>query len=249
MRIVSALFLNNFRDLLKTPTLLISLLMFPAIAVIMAMFLPVPEYGEENYLEGLTAGLLAASMFAPMFVAMGPINTASNSIAEDIEKKRLRFLIMAGVNAGHYLAAIILFVMATSIPPIIVFGLIAQLSVFGFSVFFGVMLVSTLAATVLGAMVGILSKSLQQAGSISIMAMMFFGFIPMFVPMMDIDALSNIAQFLFTYQLREVMFYELVDDVNLLRAIGIILANFAVFIALFAYVYRKRGLKGKLSEE
>ncbi|MCL2570443.1 MAG: ABC transporter permease [Firmicutes bacterium] len=230
MKSIKGVFLKQLYDFLRQPTILISIILMPILALLMSFII-------EPYDEGVSVGLGVVIMFAPMFLAFGPISVASNAIAEDIEYKRLRFLMMAGVKSWHYLAATIIFVMLISVVPILIFGFIGGFGFTDFLIFFAAMIFGSLVSIIVGATIGLISKSVQQAGSITIGAGMLLGMLPMLAAFNE--TFANIAQFLFTYQIGEIM----MPGANILRAVLIIAANTVVFFGLFVWAFARQGLK------
>ena len=105
--------------------------------------------------------------------------------------------------------------------------------------FAAVVLLGSTASTLLGATVGVIAKNQQSAAAMAMPLGMILGFTPM------------LAQFSGTVQRVFGVFYTmqvntLVNDFSagFTRPLLIILANIAVFAALFALAYRKKGLRG-----
>ena len=69
-------------------------LVFPAVALIMTLLIDMEDFPNNN---------LFVTMMAAIFAGMGLINAVADSIAEDIERKSLRFLVIAGVKPHQYL--------------------------------------------------------------------------------------------------------------------------------------------------
>jgi len=246
VRNFKAIFKKQFKDTMANMGVLLNFILYPAMAWLMSAF-AMPNF--VGLPEDIAAMLRASTpnmaiMMAVMFAGMAIIPSVTGFIAEDIEKKNLRFLNMAGLKPAPYLLGIGSVTFFLSIFSAVAFGFISGFSGQGFWIFVLLLLSGVTASIVLGAIIGILSKNQQQATSLSFPAAMVFGFGPvlaMFNP--------NIARYLhpfFTQQLN-VVANQLTfgtSDTPLWHSFAIIWANIAVFGVLFAIVYAKKGLKG-----
>lgn len=229
MRSAKAIFIKQMNDLPKNYSILIQFILYPVIAFAMTWLM-----GDQ---EGADPHMFIA-MFAPIFVGSAPLITVANAIAEDVEHKSLRFLVMAGVKSYQYLLGLAVFVLIVSIFPIVAFGLIAEYGTMELLRFSGIMLLGTAASIMLGAGIGIFSRDVQQCAAYYTPAYMLLAFLPMmsmFNPM-----IARISQIMFTHQIMEFF----VADAEILRPLLIILANIAVLTVFFIVAYRKKGLKG-----
>jgi len=231
MRSTKAIFLKQMRDTMKNKMILIQFLMLPILSFIMTEM--VAKADEE------IPNTMFVTMFAAMFVGMTPLVTAASAIAEDREKKSLRFLVMAGVKPHEYLLGIGGFVFLLSSAASLFFALTGGFGTQDFLKFLSILLLGSLTSTLLGAAIGIFSKNQQQAMAISVPMFMVFAFCPM------------ISQFNETVRLVANVFYTqqintIVGDFSspVLTPLLIILANIVVFAGLFALAYKKKGLKG-----
>ena len=97
MRITKAIFTKQAKDLLKNPMVLVMFIIFPAVAFIMTMLID---------MEGFLNNNLFVTMMAAIFAGMGLITASAEAIAEDTERKSLRFLVLAGVKPHQYLLGV-----------------------------------------------------------------------------------------------------------------------------------------------
>jgi len=234
MRSAKAIFVKQMRDTRKNPMVLIQFILFPVITFIMTVMVAMPTDDIPNN--------IFLSMFAGMFAGMGPLVATAGAIAEDREKKSLRFLVMAGVKPHEYLLGIGGFILLVSAVVSVFFGLIGLIA--GFSVIelincILILLLGSATSILLGAAIGILSKNQQTATSISVPVFMVLSFVPMIGQFND--TVAKAAGILYTQQISVI-----VNDFSapIVKPILIILANFVVFTALFILAYKKKGLKG-----
>jgi len=246
MRGFKAIFKKQLKDTIANPAVLMNFFIFPLMAWMMNSF-AAPDMGEipEEFAEIIAANMPnLAIMMAAMFAGMAIIPSVTGFIAEDIEKKSLRFLNMAGLKPAPYLLGIGSVTFFLSAFTSIAFGFISGFEGQDFWIFVGSLLSGVAASIVLGATIGILCKNQQAATGLSMPAAMVLGFGPMLAMFND-----NIARFLhpfYTQQLNVIADYITLGggDVSLWQSFAIIWVNVAVLSVLFAIVYAKKGLKG-----
>ena len=237
MRAVSAIFTKQLNDFPKNISVAFLYVMYPVLAAVMSFFIPVED--------GMEAGFFTMT-FAMMFVGSTPMISVANTIAEDNEYKSLRFLVMAGVRPHQYMLGLGSFVMIMSLLPLAAFALIGSMSLEVLIVFIPVALLGCVASLILGGVVGLFSKNVQQCAAIYTPLMLVISFVPFLATFND--AISNAAQVLFTYHIFLIFVDSagatMPDNYSLPLSMGIIAANVLVFAVLFAVAYRKKGLKG-----
>ena len=240
MRAVSAIFTKQLNDFPKNISVAFLYVMYPALAAVMSFFIPV-----EGDMEGI-GGSFFTMTFAMMFVGSTPMITIANTIAEDNEYKSLRFLVMAGVRPHQYLFGLGAFAMIMSLLPLAAFSLIGSFNLEILMVFVAVALLGCFASIILGGVIGIFSKNVQQCAAIYTPLMLVISFMP-FLSQFN-ETIGNISQVLFTHQVF-MIFADTVttlppEEFSLPTSMAIIAANVLVFGVLFAVAYKKRGLKG-----
>ena len=245
MRNFKAIFRKQLKDTLKNPAVLINFFLFPLVALMMNFFaMPSIEGVPAEIADIIAAGMPnMALMMAAMFIGAGLIPPVAGFIAEDIEKKSLRFLTMAGVKPVSYLLGVGGVSLFLSAITSIAFGLISDFRGIDMWIFVAALMSAALASVLLGAMVGIASKNQQSAAGLSLPAAMVLGFGPMMAQFNP--AIGRILHPFYTQQLNLVAdSLGGTADTPLWQAFAIIWANVAVLGILFAVVYQKKGLKG-----
>ena len=226
MRTISAIFGKQMADLPKNISVSFVYILFPILA----------------FISGRIGGDIAATMasFAIMTAAVVPMMNIAMTVAEDMEYKSLRFMVMAGVKPIQYLMGIMGFVCLMTLVPMAVYTYFGEFISQG--IFVEIAIVSALsiiASAILGGVIGIFSKNVQQATAIYTPAMMAIVFLPMLATISE--TVELIASFLFPMQATLIAAYS---EADLTRAIAIIGANIIALLILFVIAYKKKGLKG-----
>jgi len=232
MRIIKAIFMKQAKDMLKNPMVLVMFIIFPAVAFFMKFFVPIPE-------NDLFSSDMFVTMMASIFAGMGLITAASDVIAEDIERRSLRFLIIAGVKPHQYLIGTGgFFVLAGAITSVI-FALIGGFSGSDFGKFMVIMVAGTTTSVILGTVIGMVSKNRQSATSLGMPVAVLVGFTPMLAGFNE--TVAKIAGFLYTQQINVIVnnFAE-----GLFKPLLVITINITVLMIVFIVAYKKKGLKG-----
>jgi len=239
MNTVKALFTKQAVDLPKNFTVLSMFLMWPIMGLVFGQFMPEP------------IGIQMAN-FAGILIGSGPMIAIANNVAEDVEYKSLRFLVMAGVKPGQYIFGMAFFFAIITAVTLAIMALLG-----GFSgellLWFCIMsLLGMISSSLLGGAIGIYSKNVQQASAYYTPAMMILAFVPVIA--MFNENIGRFAQFIFSYQIGRVLFplvmrtipdfpYE-IPDPDYTRALIVMVANAAVLLVLFVLAYKKKGLRG-----
>ena len=231
MRSTKAVFMKQMRDILKNREILIQYILFPIMAFIMTELV-----AKQN--EDIPNNMFVI-MFAAMFVGMTPLLTIANAIAEDRERKSLRFLVMAGVKPYEYVAGVGGFILIVSTLILVLFGLIGGFVGTALVKLVLIGMLGAVASILLGAAIGISSKNIQKATSLATPAALVLAFIPM-LAQFD-ETISRVAHFLFTWQIGEIINNM---SIPLTEPLLIIAGNGVIFAALFIFAYKKTGLKG-----
>jgi ABC-2 type transport system permease protein len=231
MRIAKSIFTKQAKDISKNPMALVMFLLFPAVALIMTLLV---ERSNEDIPPNMFVIMMAA-----IFAGMGLITVVSDVIAEDIERKSLRFLVIAGVKPHQYLLGIGGFFLAAGAVASVAFALIGDFTFNETMKFLAIMIPGVAASVLLGATIGISSKNRQAATSLGMPAAMIVGFTPMIAAFNE--TIERFAFFLYTQQINVI-----VNDFSqsILQPLLVITANIAVLTVLFVLAYKKKGLKG-----
>ena len=231
MNSIKAIFIKQAKDMFKNPMVLVMFIIFPAVALIMTQLI-----AKAN--DDIPANMFVTMMSA-IFAGMGLVTAASAVISEDIERKSLRFLIIAGVKPHEYLIGTGGFFLVAGTVTSILFAMIGDFTIKETLKFLAIMIMGTASSIILGAAIGMLSKNQQAATSLGMPVAVIIGFTPMVAAFND--TIAKVAGVLYTQQINVV-----VNDfsVSLIRPLLVISANIVVFTGLFIFAYMKKGLKG-----
>jgi len=228
---VKAIFTKQAIDMFRNPMVMVMFIIFPVVALVMTQLVAKSNDGIPNN--------MFVTMMGAVFAGMGLITSAASYIAEDIEKRSLRFLIIAGIRPHQYLLGTGGFLLAAGTVSSVLFTLIGDFSFEEAMKFLAIMIASTAASVILGTAIGMFSKNQQAATALGMPAAMIIGFVPMISSFSE--PVERFSSILYTQQLNVI-----VNDfsVELWRPFVVILSNIAVFTAIFLYAYKKKGLKG-----
>jgi ABC-2 type transport system permease protein len=260
MKHIQAIFKKQLKDTFKNPSVLLQFIIYPVIAFIILRLIG----NIENMLdfEGMPEDMLALAqeiaranmhtnmpdmmtMQATIFAGMGLIPIVAGIIAEDIEKKSLRFLMMAGVKPLSYLLGVGGVVFIAGFFTSVAFAFIGEFTGADFLIFTAAMMSAVAGSIVLGGIIGIFTKNQQAAQGLSLPVAVILGFGPMMAQFN-----TDIARWLrvfYTQQLNVIAdcLTTGAGETNLLHSFAVIWANIAVLIALFAFVFKKKGLRSR----
>ena len=240
MRSIKAIFIKQIKDMMKNFSVLVMFVIFPLVAFVMTEFVASgnPDIPDTMF----------TSMMAGIFIGMGLIQSACGVIAEDREKKSLRFLVIAGVKPSSYLIGIGGVIFAISLLTSLAFAFIGGFIPINnsgsfleseFVAFMAVMMSGAVASIILGATIGIFSKNQQSATALSMPFAMVLGFGPMLAQFNE--QAERIVSIFYTQQISVVT-----NDfsVGLTQPLMVIWINIAVLAVVFVIAYNKKGLKG-----
>lgn len=244
MRSLKAVFKKQLKGTIQNPEILLQFIIFPLLAFVMNMMVVTDFEGvPQDIADMLMANMPnMVTMQASIFAGMGLITVMTGIVAEDIEKKSLRFLMMAGVKPPAYLLGVSGVVFLVSFFTSAAFSLIGGFSGLDFWTFTGAMMSGVAASIVLGATIGILAGSHQSASGLALPAAIILGFGPMVAQFND--TLARILHPFYTQQLNVVANYLTTGAATtpLWHAFAIMWGNIAVLGVLFAIVYAKKKL-------
>jgi len=231
MKSTKAIFTKQALDMFKNPMVMVMFIIFPVVALVMTQLIAKTDDFIPNN--------MFVTMMGAIFAGMGLITTAAGYIAEDIETRSLRFLIIAGVKPHQYLLGTGGFLLLAGTVTSVFFALIGDFTLIEAFKFLAVMIASTAASIILGTAIGMYSKNQQAATSLGMPVAMIIGFVPMIAAFSE--PVEKFASILYTQQLNVI-----VNDfsASLWKPFIIIISNIIVFTALFLLAYKKKGLKG-----
>jgi len=234
MKSARAIFIKQARDTLKNPSMLIQFIIFPVMAFIMTEFVakPEPEIPNSQFV----------TMFAAMFSGMSPLVMTATAIAEDRERRSLRFLVMAGVKPYEYLCGIGGVILLASAVMSLLFAFMGGFVGAEFWKFVAVIMLGSVASVILGATVGIFSKNQQAATALGMPIAMVLGFTPMLA--MFNETVEKIFNVFYTMQMNKVAIgFSFEQTESMSEPVLIMLANIAVLTVLFILAFRMKGLR------
>ena len=156
MRITTAIFIKQSNDILKNMGVLVQFIVFPGMAFVIVQLV-------DMDLDGLSDSFFI-STFASMFIGMTLISASATAIAEDREKKSLRFLMMAGVKSHQYLMGVGgVFLVFTLIVGSTFAAIMPELSIVERLFMLVSLMLGAIASILLGAVIGMLSKNKQES--------------------------------------------------------------------------------------
>ena len=239
MRSVKATFKKQIKDLAKNTSVLVQFIIFPVVAFAMTELI---ARGDDNIPDTMFTTMMAA-----VFVGMSLIPTVAGIIAEDREKKSLRFLVMAGVKPTSYLLGVGGVIFIVSLLPATAFSIIGGFRGVEFGIFMSVMMSGVVASILLGSTIGIFAKNQQAATGLAMPIAMVLGFGPIAAGFNE--QVERIFSIFYTQQLNVVIdsFYTISgyhSEMALWQPFAIIWGNVAVLTVLFILAYTKKGLKG-----
>ncbi|MCL2364518.1 MAG: ABC transporter permease [Defluviitaleaceae bacterium] len=255
MNATKAIFKKQLKATGANPESLIQFIIFPLLAwalgamidtdTMVADFaaLPLPYYLIDTLIQEMQSSMPnMVTMQATIFAGMGLIPVVAAIIADDIERKSLRFLSMAGVKPVAYLLGAGSVVLLLAFFSSMGFTLVDRFFGRDMLIFMGAMLSAVVGSIVLGATLGIVCRNVQAASGLSMPIAMVLGFGPIFAQLND--RVARIFNPFYTQQLNVIADYlNLGTSANpLWHSFAIMWANIAVLVVLFTLVYRKKGI-------
>lgn len=226
MNHVLAILWKQIKDTLKNKEILIQFIMFPAITVVM-----------ENaiHIEGMPQHFFA-NLFAVMYIGMAPLTSIAAIIAEEKEKNTLRVLRLSNVKALEYLIGNAIYIWSICLMGSLVIGIAGGYVGTELVKFMVIMALGHLCSIIVGAAIGVISKSQMQATSLTVPVMLVFSFLPMLS--MFNEGIGKAAKFVYSQQ-----FYLMINslpEVEISLESGMILGgNIIAIFALFLWAYKR----------
>ncbi|MCM1122354.1 MAG: ABC transporter permease [Eubacterium sp.] len=221
---------KQMKDTGKNLALLIQFIMFPVMAVIMENAIQIEDMPEHFFV----------GMFAVMHIGMAPLNVMAAVIAEEKEKNTLRVLLFGGVKPGEYLIGTGGYVFSACMVGTIVFAVLGGYRGMEFAAFLLIMAAGIIVSMLLGAVIGIQSKSQIAAATIMTPVMMVFAFLPMIA--MFNDTVAKIADFAYSQQIQLLLNGLASQAQPQLKSMAVIAASMLLAAVMFVCAYRRSGL-------
>ena len=229
MKEITAVFLKQVNETVKNKTILIQFLMFPILTLIMENTIKIDGMPEHFF----------SKLFAVMFVGMAPLMCMASIISEEKEKNTLRVLVMSNVKPFHYLLGISLYVWLMCMIGTIIFALCSGLHTVDFLMFIVFLALGIIVSEIIGAIIGIICRNQMSATSVTVPAMMVLSFLPMLS--LFNDTIKSIAKYTYSQQI-SLLINEISNQQNYFEGIIVLLINLTVFVTIFIFAFRKKGL-------
>lgn len=230
MNNIAAIFKKQLKDTLKNKTVLIQFLMFPIMTLIM---------NQAINVDGMPPNFFV-NLFATMYIGMAPLTSIAAVISEEKETCTLRVLLMSNVKPYEYLLGIGSYIWLACMLGAAVICFAGGFDLQTGFVFMSIMAAGILASSLMGAAIGVWSKTQMMSTSITIPVMMIFSFLPMLS--MFNNTFAKIAKFTYSGQIKIML-----DHVSALQlgadTICILAVNMLLFVLLFVIAYKKCGLE------
>lgn len=226
MNNITAVFKKQIKDTLKNKTVFIQFIMFPLLTLIMNNAVKIDGMPENFFVN----------MFASMYIGMAPLTSIAAVIAEEKEKNTLRVLLMSNVKPYEYLLGIGSYIWLACMIGACIICFAGKYSTHERLVFMVIMAVGILTSLVMGAAIGIWSRTQMMATSVTVPVMMVFSFAPM-LSMFNANV-EKFAKFTYSVQISNMM--NQLETLQLgIDTIVIISVNMLIFAVLFIMIYKK----------
>ncbi len=226
MNHILAIFKKQIKDTLRNKTVFIQFVMFPVMTLIMTNAINIQEMPENFFVI----------LFATMYIGMAPLTSIASIISEEKEKNTLRVLIMSNVKPHEYLLGIGSYVWFACMLGGAVICTAGGYNLPTSIAFMGILAIGILTSLLIGAIIGIGSKTQMMATSITVPVMMIFSFVPMLS--LFNRTIEKIARVLYSEQISRML-----NQINSLQFhaenIGVIGLNILIAAILFIMIFKK----------
>ena len=226
MNNIVAIFKKQLKDTLRNKTVLIQFVMFPIITLIMNNTIKMQEMPENFFVN----------LFATMYIGMAPLTSIASIISEEKEKNTLRVLIMSNVKPYEYILGIGSYVWFACMLGGIIICAAGGYDLQTGMAFMGIMATGILTSLLIGAIIGIWSKTQMMATSIAVPVMMVFSFVPMLS--LFNNTIEKIARIIYSEQISRML-----SQINNLQLnavnIGVIVTNIFIAAVIFIIIFKK----------
>lgn len=223
---IKAVLWKQIKDTIKNKGILVQFVMYPLITIVMENTVSIQDMPEHFFVN----------LFSSMYMGMAPLVSISAIISEEREKNTLRVLQMCNVKAASYLIGNAIYIVSMCMAGSLVMGVTGGYGGMALLKYMLVMLVGHSCSFLLGAAIGVASKTQMAATSIYVPVMMVLAFLPMLSNFNN--RIKKFSKFVFSEQL-----YLLVNDLEEMKITaetGIIMAcNVILIVVLFAAIYQK----------
>ena len=226
MNNIVAIFKKQLKDTLKNKTVLVQFVLFPIMTLIMNNAIKMQDMPENFFVN----------LFATMYIGMAPLTSIASIISEEKEKNTLRVLIMSNVKPYEYLLGIGSYVWFACMLGGIVICAAGGYNLRTSIVFMGIMAVGILTSLLIGAIIGIWSKTQMMATSIAVPVMMVFAFIPMLS--LFNSTVEKIAKVIYSEQISRMLSQINGLQLNVVN-IGVIVMNVFIAAVIFIIIFKK----------
>lgn len=226
MNNITAVFKKQIKDTLKNKTVFIQFIMFPLLTLIMSKGVKIDGMPDHFFVH----------MFSVMYIGMAPLTSIAAIIAEEKEKNTLRVLLMSNVKPYEYLLGIGSYIWLACMMGAYIICAAGDYCMRERFMFMIIMAVGIIASLVIGAAIGIWSRTQMMATSITVPVMMIFSFAPM-LSMFNVDV-AKFAKFTYSVQISN-MVNRLDEWQWRIDNIGIMAVNMFLFTVLFVLAYKK----------
>ena len=230
MRNCMIIFRKQMKDTGKNIALLIQFIMFPLMAIIMENAIQLDDMPEHFFV----------GMFAVMHIGMAPLNVTTAIISEEKEKNTLRTLLFANVKPSEYLIGIGGYVFSACMTGAIIFDLLGGYCGKEFGLFLLIMAAGVMVSMLIGAAIGIRSKSQLAATTVMTPVMMVFAFLPMLA--MFNDTVAKVADITYSQQIQLMLNGVTSGTAPEPKSLIVIAVSMALAAGAFVYTYHKSGL-------
>ena len=221
-----AIFKKQLKDTVRNKTVLVQFVMFPIMTLIMNNTIKMPEMPENFFVN----------LFAAMYIGMAPLTSIASIISEEKEKNTLRVLIMSNVKPHEYLLGIGSYVWFACMLGSIVICAAGGYNLQTGIAFMGIMAIGIMTSLLIGAIIGVGSKTQMMATSITVPVMMIFSFVPMLS--MFNSRIEKIAKIIYSEQISRML--SQISSLQLNAAnIGVVGMNIFVAAVIFIIIFRK----------
>lgn len=227
---IRTVFMKQIKETIVNKEILIQFMLFPVMAGILTNTVEMSDVPSDFFVK----------IFASMYIGMAPLLITSSIIAEEKESNTLRMLRFSNVKAGEYLLGISAYVYLLCSIGVLILGLIAGYSFEQLLIFVGLSKIGFIISILIGACVGLNSRSQMNANATIVPLMMVFSFVPMIATFNE--TISEAGAYIYTQQIN-MMYHSLRFDAFTTQYFLVMGGSIAIALGLFFYSYKKKGIR------